>query len=115
MYNDTSMLVMLVFDLTPRSCRGDNVELPEYQSQPLAPQPGDYSLRLIETGRDEQGIMGTLLIPHHDLRLGQRHSCRGIDEVLEQMPRLGTFVAPTDAAGQQAVQATGHQRQLQVA
>ena len=59
--------------------------------------------------------MGTLLIPHHDVRLGHLHLGRGIHEVLEQMPRLGLFVAPADAAGQQAVQAAGHQRQLQVA
>jgi hypothetical protein len=49
--------------------------------------------------------MGTLLIPHHDVRLGHLHLGRGIHEVLEQMPRLGLFVAPADAAGQQAVQA----------
>ena len=38
--------------------------------------------------------MGTLLIPHYDLRLGHLHLGRGIHEVLEQMPRLGVFVAP---------------------
>ena len=69
----------------------------------------------IETGRDEQGVMGTLLIPHDDLRLGERHLGRGIHEVLEQMSRLGMFVAPADPPGQQAVQAAGHQGQLQVA
>src|SRR5208282_5761945 len=100
-HNDTSILTTLVFDFTPRSSRGDSVRPPEYEPQPLAPQPGDDRLCRIETGRDEQGVMGTLLIPHHDVRLGHLHLGRGIHEVLEQMPRLGLFVAPADAAGQQ--------------
>src|SRR5271157_5639154 len=114
-HNDTSILTTLVFDFTPRSSRGDSVRLPEYEPQPLAPQPGDDRPCRIETGRDEQGLVGTLLIPHHDVRLGHLHLGGGIHEVLEQMPRLGLFVAPADTAGQQAVQAADHQRQLQVA
>ena len=31
------------------------------------------------------------------------------------MPRLGALVAPTDASGEQPVEAAGHQSQLQVA
>src|SRR5436190_23176683 len=79
-------------------------ELSKDQSQTLPAQPGDRCLRRIETRRDEQGVMSTLLIPHHDLRLGDRHVRRGIHEVLEQMPRLRALVAPADATGQQAVQ-----------
>ena len=40
---------------------------------------------------------------------------RGVDEVAEQVARLGRLVAVADANGQQAIQAAGHQRQLQVA
>ena len=42
--------------------------------------------------------MSTLLVPHHDLRLPDRHVRRGVDEVTEQMPRLGCLVAVADAA-----------------
>ena len=59
--------------------------------------------------------MGTLLIPHDDVRFGQRQLGRGIHEVLKQVPRLSTFVAPADANSEQAIQAAGHQGQLQVA
>ena len=69
------------------------MRLPEYELHPLAPQPGDVCLCRIKTGRDEQGVMGTLLIPHEDFRLGQRHLGRGIHEVLEQMPRLGRYLS----------------------
>jgi hypothetical protein len=47
--------------------------------------------------------MGMLLIPNEDARFGQRHLGHGNHEVLEEMPRLGTFVAPADANSQQAV------------
>ncbi len=59
--------------------------------------------------------MSTLLIAHHDLRLGDLHLGGGIHEILKQMPRLGVLVALADATGQQAVQTAGHQRQLEVA
>jgi hypothetical protein len=60
--------------------------LPECESQRLAPEPGYARLCRIETSRNEQAIMGTLLIPHTDVRFGERLLSRGIYEVLEQMP-----------------------------
>jgi hypothetical protein len=53
MHNDISGIMTLVFDFTPHSSRGDGVRLPEYEPQPLAPQPGDDRLCRIETGRDK--------------------------------------------------------------
>jgi hypothetical protein len=52
--------------------------LPECELQPLALQPGDARFCRIVTGCDEQGVMGTLLIPHEDLRFLRRHLGRGI-------------------------------------
>src|SRR5271157_1036924 len=59
-HNDTSILTTLVFDFTPRSSRGDSVRLPEYEPQPLAPQPEDDRLCRIETGCAED--LGVLLV-----------------------------------------------------
>src|SRR5271157_1804452 len=103
------------FSLYTTLIRGDSMGLPEDELQSLTAQPRDDRVCPIESGRDEQGVMSTLLIAHHDLRLSDLHLGRGIHEVLKQMPRLGVLVALADAIGQQAVQATGHQRQLQVA
>ena len=47
--------------------------------------------------------------------LGDRDVRRGVDEVAEQVPGLGGLVTVADADRQQAVEAAGHQRQLQVA
>src|SRR5690348_16683267 len=87
------------------------VGLSEHQPEALPAQPGDRYLRRGETGRDRRGVVSPLLIAYHGLRTGDRHPRRGIDEVLKQMPRLRALVAPADPAGQQAVQAAGHQRQ----
>ena len=89
--------------------------LSEHQLQPLPPQPRNRHVRRIEAGRDEQGVMCTLLISHNNTRLLHLDFGRGVHEVTKQMPRLGAFVAPTDATGQQSVEAAGHQSQLQVA
>src|SRR5690349_1625678 len=72
------------------------VGLSQDQAQTFPTQPRDRYLCRIEAGRDGQGVMSTLLIPHHDVRRGDRHVLRGIHEVLEQMPRLRTLVAPAD-------------------
>ena len=93
-FNDVS------FSLYTTLVRGDGVVLPEDQLQSLTPQPWDDRFRRIESGRDEQGVMSTLLKTHHDIRLGDCYPGRGIDEVLKQMPRLGVLVAMADAAGQ---------------
>ena len=89
--------------------------LPEDELQSLTAQPGNDHVCPIESGRDEQGVMSTLLIAHHDLRLGDPHVGSRIHEISKQMPGLGVLVALANATCQQAVQATGHQRQLQVA
>jgi hypothetical protein len=88
--------------------------LPEYEIQTLTTQPRDGRLCRIESSRDEQGIMRPLLKAHHNIRFGDRHLSRGVDEVLKQVPRLGVFVTLADAASQQSIKAAGHQRQLQV-
>jgi hypothetical protein len=53
---------MLVFGFTPHSSRGDGMRLPEHKPQPPTPQAGDDRLCGIEAGRDQQGVMSTLLI-----------------------------------------------------
>jgi hypothetical protein len=62
--------------------------LPEYELQSLTAQPWDDRLCRIESGRDEQGVMSSLLRTHHDIGLADRYLGRGVHEVLEQMPRL---------------------------
>ena len=44
-----------------------------------------------------------------------RHLGRGVDEIAEQVAGLGRLVAVADALPQEAIEAAGHQRQLQVA
>src|SRR5271157_1545139 len=70
----------------------------EYQPQPLATQPGDGDVRLIAFSGDQQWIVGTLLEPHHDLLVRDLHAGRSVDEVAEQMPRLGDLVLSHSAA-----------------
>ena len=77
------------FSLYTTLIRGDSMGLPEDELQSLTAQPWDDCVCPIESGRDEQGVMSTLLIAHHDLRLGDLHLGRGIHEVLKQMPRRG--------------------------
>ena len=43
------------------------MRLSEDQPQPLATQPGDDDIRLVEPGGDQQRVVGPLLEPHHDL------------------------------------------------
>src|SRR5271163_4726751 len=93
------------FSLYTTLVRGDGVVLPEDELQSLTAQPRDDRLRPIESGCDEQGVMSTLLITHHNLGPGDRHLGGGIHEILKQMPRLGVLVALADATGKQAVQA----------
>src|SRR5208282_3321204 len=100
------------FSLYTTLIRGDSMGLPEDELQSLTAQPWDDRVCPIESGRDEQGVMSTLLIAHHDLRLGDLHLGGGIHEILKQMPRLGVLVALADATGQQAVHTAGHQRQV---
>src|SRR5512142_2394193 len=65
--------------------------------------------RARETGRDEHRVVRSLGVAHLDLRLGDRHRRRGIDEVPEHVPGLGLLIAPTDPAGQEAIEAAGHE------
>src|SRR5271157_6286874 len=58
------------FSLYTTLIRGDSMGLPEDELQSLTAQPWDDCVCPIESGRDEQGVMSTLLIAHHDLRLG---------------------------------------------
>ena len=76
------------------------MRLSEDQPQPLATQPGDHDIRLVEPGGDQQRIVRPLLELHHDFTLGDRDVRRGVDEVAEQMPRLRRLVTVADADGQ---------------
>ena len=91
------------------------MRLPEDQPQPLAAQPWHHFIRLIEPGRQQQRVVGTLLEPHDDFALGDRDFRRGVDEIAEEMPGLRDLVTIPDANRQQAIQAAGHERQLQIA
>ena len=65
--------------------------------EPLATQPRDGDVCLVIPGGDQQRIVGALLEPHHDLLVRDLDLRRGVDEVAEQMPRLGDLVAVADA------------------
>ena len=91
------------------------MRLPKDQPEPLAAQPWQDLIRLIETGRQQQRVVGTLLEPHDDFALRDRDFRRGVDEIAEEMPGLRDLVTIADANRQQAIQAAGHERQLQVA
>src|ERR1700722_12431434 len=81
----------------------------EDQPQSLAPQPGDGHIGLVEPGGDQQRIMSPALVPDHHFTLADRDPRRGINEVTEQVSRLGHLVTPADADRKQPVQAAGHQ------
>src|SRR5262245_7295815 len=87
----------------------------EDQVQVLAAQPRDRQVCFGEVGGQQQGVMGPLLEANLDVVLADGHDGGRVDEVAEQVPRLGRLVAVADAAGQQAIQAAGHEGQLQVA
>ena len=74
------------FSLYTTLIRGDSMELPEDELQSLTAQPRDDRVCLFESGHDEQGVMSTLLIAHHDLRLGDLHLGGGIHEILLTLP-----------------------------
>ena len=90
------------------------MSLPEEQLQTLAAEPRDHGLGLIEPCGDQQWVVGTLLELHDDLPLGDHQTRRGIDEVAEQMARLGDLVTLANADRQETVEAARHQRQLQI-
>ncbi len=75
---DASMRPDVSFRLYTTLIRGDSMGLSEHQLQSLSAQPWDDRVCLIESGRDEQGVMSTFLIANHDLRLGDLHLGRGI-------------------------------------
>src|SRR5208282_1568820 len=103
------------FPLYTTPGRGARMRLTEDQPEPLAAQPWHHFIRLIEPGRQQQWVVGTLLEPRGDSFLGDRDFRRGVDEIAEEMPRLRNLVSIPDANRQQAIQTAGHERQLQIA
>ena len=89
--------------------------LSEDEPQSFVPQPGNFDIRLVELDGNQQWVVRSLLEPHHDLALTDRHAGRGVDEVAEQVAGLRRLVTVADPHGQKAVETARHQRQLQVA
>ena len=89
--------------------------LPENQLQPLPSQPRHQQIGLREAGGHQQWVVGAFLEPHCDVPFGDHHVRGRIDEVAEDVLRLGGRVAVADPLAKQSIPAAGHERQLQIA
>ena len=69
----------------------------EDQPEPLAAQPRHHFIRLVEPGRLEQWVVGTLLEPDDDFALGDRDFRRGVHEIAEEVPGLRDLFPLPDA------------------
>ena len=77
--------------------------LSEHELEPLAAEPRHGRVGLVESGGQQQRIMGALLETHYDFTFRHRHLSGRVHEVAKQVPRLGGFISMPDAAAQQAV------------
>ena len=67
----------------------------------LVAQPRNARLVVVETGRDEQRVVGSLLKLHPDVTFVDRDRRGGVDEILEQMARFRHLVAVADTLAKQ--------------
>src|SRR6266852_7090861 len=87
----------------------------EYEMEALVAQPGNSHLGFVEAGRDQQGVVGTLLKMHPDCPFVDFDVGRRVDEIAKQMTRLDRLITIADALAKIAIEAARHQSQLQVA
>ena len=64
------------------------------QTQISAIPPGNCDRFVDETGRQNDGEMGTAMEADGDFAVGDLHVCGQVDEVAEDLARLCIFVAP---------------------
>jgi len=88
--------------------------LAEDEPEAFIPQPGDGHIRGAKAGRDQQGMMGTLLILDLHGIVGQGDHADGIKKIPKDMAPLGHLIAPADLGAQQTREAAGHESQLYV-
>jgi hypothetical protein len=99
---------MLVFRLNTTS------GLAELQLQTLVVQPRDGHIDFVVVGGQEQGVVGTLVKAHPNDLIAEGDLGGSIDEIPKEVARGGPLIALTDGVTQSAVEATGHQGQLQI-
>ena len=58
--------------------------------------------------------MSAFLIPDNDLIIRQGNQTDGIDKIAKDMTTFGLFLPPADLGAQKAIEATGHQGELQI-
>ena len=80
----------------------------------LAVQPRDRRVDFVKPGGEKQGVVGAFLESDEDLVGGEGDLGRGVDEILKEVAGLGVFVSVADLGGEQAIEAAGHERKLEV-
>ena len=70
----------------------DTIRLPEDEAESFS-QRGGVDVRLVETGRRQQRVVGPLLVPDPKGPFVNFQPRRGVDEVPEQMRRFCRLVA----------------------
>ena len=78
-------------------------------------EPGDGLIGFIETGCEQQWVVGALLKPDFDVRIADGDSGGGVDEVAKEMSGTGALITISNTVGKDPVEAAGHQGQLEIA
>ena len=77
-------------------------------------QPRDRDIFLVESRSEQQRIMSTFLELNHDLRLQNADMSGGLNKVPKKVARGDALVSIPNLRSQESIEATGHQRQLQI-
>ena len=80
----------------------------------LSSQPRDRDILLVESRSEQQRIMSTFLELNHDLRLQNADMSGGLNKVPKKVARGDALVSIPNLRSQESIEATGHQRQLQI-
>ena len=78
-------------------------------------EPWDGRVLLWDGRCDEVGVVRAFLEVYVDVLCVDGYASRGIDEVIEECPRVDAFVALCDVARHEAIEAAGHEGELEVA
>jgi hypothetical protein len=72
--------------------------LAEHQTQALSAQPGNLEVCFVETGGQQQGVVGSFLEPNRNVLLRNHHRGAGVNKITEQVARFGFFITVANAA-----------------
>ena len=88
--------------------------LTEDEPEACIAQPGHRHIGIGKARGNQQRIMRTLLILDNNLMVGQGNQAHSIDKIAEDMAPLGFCITSANLGTQQALEAAGHEGQLQI-